>query len=131
MKTENVNFACITTEQAGMLRAVLAKILDDNDETKRNSEISISAKVVFNMLTVKDIPVYTMYLHVNHIIKINNYLAAWIDNFEKTLDLSLDESELRDKISEYHAMSESYTASLAIYDDVNDLYCDHKESDEE
>ena len=129
MKTENVNFVCITTEQAGMLRAILAKILDD--EPKRNSEISISAKVVFNMLTVKDIPVYTMYLHVNHIVKISNYLAGWIDNFEKTLDLSLDESELRDKISEYHAMSESYAASLAIYDDVNNLYCDNKEESDE
>ena len=128
MKTEKVNFVCITIEQSGLLRSVLAKILDDE---KRNSEISISAKVVFNMLTVKDIPVYTMYLHVNHIIKISNYLAAWIDNFEKTLDLSLDESELRDKISEYHVMSESYAASLAIYDDVNDLYCDNKEDSDE
>ena len=128
MKTEKVNFVCITIEQSGLLRSVLAKILDDE---KRNSEISISAKVVFNMLTVKDIPVYTMYLHVNHIIKISNYLAAWIDNFEKTLDLSLDESELRDKISEYHVMSESYAASLAIYDDVNNLYCDNKEESDE
>lgn len=129
MKSEKSNFVCITTEQAGMLRAVLAKILDD--ETKRNSEISISAKVVFNMLTVEDIPVLTQYLHVNHIVKISNYLAAWIDNFEKTLDLSLDESELRDKLSEYHVMNESYAASLAIYDDVNDLYCDHKEDADE
>ena len=129
MKTEKVNFVCITIEQSGLLRSVLAKILDD--KSKRNSEISISAKVVFNMLTVADIPVYTLYLHSNHIVKINNYLAAWIDNFEKTLDLSLDESELRDKLSEYHAMNESYAASLAIYDDVNNLYCDHKESDEE
>ena len=129
MKTEKVNFVCITTEEYGILRDVLAKILDD--ETKRNSEISISAKVVFNMLTVADIPVLTLYLHSNHIVKISNYLAGWIDNFEKTLDLSLDESELRDKISEYHAMSESYAAILAIYDDVNDLYCDNKEDSDD
>ena len=129
MKTEKVNFKCITIEQAGMLRAVLAKIL--TDETKRNSEISTSAQVVYNMITVDDIPVKTLYLHANHITKISNYLAGWINNFEKTLDLSLNASEVKDKLSEYQVMNESYAASLAIYDDVNDLYCDHKEIDEE
>ena len=128
MKTEKLNFVCITIEQDGILRSVLAKILDD--ETKRNSEILISAKVVFNMLTVEDIPDKTIYLHANHIIKISNYLANWIDNFEKTLDLSLDESELKNKIAEYSAMNESYTALLAIYNYVNDLYYDKGRKDD-
>ena len=129
VKTEKENFACITIEQSRKLQAVLSKIFQD--ETKRNSEIEISAKVVFNMLTVEYIPPKTLYLNINHIIKISNYLESWIDNFEKTLDLSLDESELRDRISEYLAINESYLASLLIYDAVNDLYCDNKETDDE
>ena len=124
MKTEKLNFVCITIEQDGILRSVLSKILQD--ETK-NSEILISAKVVFNMLTVEDIPDKTIYLHANHVIKIINYLSYWINNFEKTLDLSLDESELRNKISEYRAVYDSCTALSSIYNYVNDLYYDNKE----
>lgn len=116
----NLIFRSISDKQTGLLRAIMTKIYQDATENG-DTDLAKASKVVFNIITVEHIPCHTMYLHLDYVVKIIDYLNEYNNRFEENLDLTLDESELKKQIEANQVYLECHDTVRAVFNAISEL----------